>query len=294
MVESLTFSRKLFLALNYVIIGSLSILCLLPLIHVLAVSFSSSTAASTGAVKLWPIDFTIKSYQYVLRKEEFLRSFMVSLQRLSLGAGINMLLVVLTAYPLSKEIRALRLRTVYVWYFFITVLFGGGLIPTYIFVKTTGLMDTIWALIIPHAVPVFSVILLLNFFRGLPKDLEEAAFIDGAGHFATLWRLYVPLSLPALATLLLFSMVGHWNAWFDGLIYMNRPVNYPLQSYLQTIIIQNDLNAVNESDVKLLKELSDRTVKSAQIFLGALPILLVYPFLQKFFVKGIVLGSVKE
>ncbi len=294
MVESLSFSRKLFLVFNYVLIGLLSIICLLPLFHVLAVSFSSSAAASGGLVKLWPVGFTLKSYEYVLRKEEFMTSFMISFQRLALGTGINMILIILTAYPLSKEIRAFRKRTFYVWYFFITILFGGGLIPSYIIVKKTGLIDTIWALIIPHAVPVFSVILLLNFFRGLPKELEEAAFIDGAGHNSTLWRLYVPLSMPALATLLLFAMVGHWNSWFDGLIYMNRPENYPLQSYLQTIIIQNDLNAMNESDIQLLKDLSDRTVKSAQIFLGALPILLVYPFLQRFFVKGIVLGSVKE
>jgi putative aldouronate transport system permease protein len=161
-------------------------------------------------------------------------------------------------------------------------------------IKATGLLDTIWALVLPGAVPVFSVILLLNFFRGLPRELEEAAFIDGADHFTTLVRIYLPLSTPALATLLLLTMVGHWNSWFDGLIFMNSPEHYPLQSYLQTIVIQKDFSTLTELNSEALKEISDRTVKAAQIFMGALPVLVVYPFLQKYFMKGIVLGSVKE
>ncbi|TMY87285.1 carbohydrate ABC transporter permease, partial [Klebsiella pneumoniae] len=176
----------------------------------------------------------------------------------------------------------------------ITMLFHGGLIPLYMTVKYTGIMNTLWALVLPNAVPVFNVVLLLNFFRGLPKELEEAAFMDGAGHWTTLWRVMVPLSAPALATITLFATVGHWNAWFDGLIFMNSPDNYPLQSYLQTVVINRDLSLVSSSDLKALAEVSDRTAKAAQIFLGALPILLVYPFLQRFFMKGIVLGSVKE
>jgi len=138
------------------------------------------------------------------------------------------------------------------------------------------------------------LILLLNFFRGLPKELEEAAYMDGAGHWTTLWRIFVPLSTPVLATITLFATVHHWNSWFDGLIFMNSPMNYPLQSYLQTVVIQQDLSANTNVDLDSLAEISDRTAKAAQIFLGALPILLVYPFLQRFFVKGIVLGSVKE
>jgi putative aldouronate transport system permease protein len=204
-----------------------------------------------------------------------------------------MLMIILTAYPLSKETKALRLRTVYVWIFFITILFGGGLIPTYMVIQKTGLLNTIWALIIPNAVPVFSVVLLLNFFRGLPKELEESAFIDGAGHFTVLWKLFVPLSLPAIATLTLFSMVGHWNAWFDGIIYMNSPDKYPLQSYLQSVVIMQDLAVQSLTNDDLLKQISNKTFRAAQIFLGALPILLVYPFLQRFFMKGIILGSVK-
>jgi putative aldouronate transport system permease protein len=137
------------------------------------------------------------------------------------------------------------------------------------------------------------VILLLNFYRGLPKELEESAFMDGAGHWTTLWRIYVPLSTPALATIGLFTIVGHWNSWFDGLILMNSPDHYPLQSYLRTIIVGQDLTMLTSTDLTLLNELSERTVKTSQIFLGALPIIMVYPFLQRFFIKGIVMGSVK-
>lgn len=293
MVEDRTASRKLFHVFNYTFLTVLALLCLFPIIHVLAVSLSSSTAADSGQVKLWPVEFTTVAYQFVLRQDAFLNSLFVSVKRVLLGTTINMLLTVLTAYPLSKETKVFSMRTVYVWVFFITVLFGGGLIPTYMIVQKTGLLDTIWALILPNAVPVFNVILLLNFFRNLPKELEESALIDGAGHLTVMFRIFVPLSLPALATLTLFSMVGHWNAWFDGIIYMQSPDNYPLQSYLQTVVIMQDLNALANVRDDLIQQISNRTFKAAQIFLGALPILMVYPFLQKYFIKGIVLGSVK-
>lgn len=294
MVEQPTFGRRMFIAGNIVFLTALSLLCLLPVIHVLAVSFSSSMAVNAGTVGLKPVDFSLKAYEFVLQKEAFAKSFAKSVQRVLLGASLNMTMIVLAAYPLSKEAGALRYRTVYAWFFVLTILFNGGLVPSYLTVKMTGLLDTIWVLLIPTAVPVFSVVLLLNFFRGLPKELEEAAFIDGAGHLTTLLRIYIPLSMPAMAALSLFSVVMHWNSWFDGLIYMNRSENYPLQSYLQTFIIQQDMNAVTEKEVALMKELSDRSIKSAQIFLAMLPILFLYPFLQKYFMQGIVLGSVKE
>lgn len=272
----------------------LSLLCIFPLIHVLAVSFSANSAASAGLVSVLPIGFNLKSYEFVMQNVEFLRSVGVSAKRVLLGSVLQMLLIVITAYPLSMEVTRFRFRTVYAWYFLITVLFSGGLIPTFMVIKNLEMLDTIWALVIPASVPVFSVVLLLNFYRGLPKELEEAAFIDGASLLRTLFSIILPLSLPAIATLLLFSMVGHWNAWFDGLLYMNRPENYPLQSYLQTLIINNDFKATTAEELQMLKSISNRSVKAAQIFLGSLPILLVYPFLQKYFMKGIVVGSVKE
>ncbi len=285
--------RKVFILGNYTFLIFLSLLCLFPLIHVLAISFSSSSAAGVGLVKLWPVDFQLSSYRYILQKQEFIQSFVVTLQRVVLGFSINMLMTILCAYPLSKETSTFKYRTHYAWYFIITILFGGGLIPWYITVSETGLIDTIWGLVIPGAVPVFNVILMLNFFRGLPKEIEESAFMDGAGHWKVLWLMYIPLSLPSMATVSLFTLVGHWNAWFDGLILMNFPDKYPLSTYLQLMVINSDPMKMSAGDIYKFAEISDRTTRAAQIFLGALPILLVYPFLQKYFVKGIVLGSIK-
>lgn len=293
MVVKPTFSRKLFIISNYALLLAVSLLCLLPLIHILAISFSSSSAARAGLVKLWPVEFNVHAYEYVLQKQQFLQSLFISVKRALLGTSLNMLLIIMAAYPLSKEVSAFKMRTVYVWLFFLTILFGGGLIPTFMVVQSTGLINSIWALIIPGAVPVFSIILMLNFYRSLPKELEESAFIDGASHYTILWKIFVPLSVPAVATLTLFSIVGHWNAWFDGIIYMNTSDKYPLQSYLQTAVLQQDLSSLSTLDQKLLKEISNKTFGAAQLFLGTLPILLVYPFLQRFFISGIVLGSVK-
>jgi putative aldouronate transport system permease protein len=283
----------LFTIINTIFLVTAALLCIIPLIHVAAMSFSSNAAAAAGKVTLWPVEFTLNSYNYVARRPAFWNSMFVSVQRVVLGTGINLLLTIMIAYPLSKETREFKYRSIYTWVFFITMLFGGGLIPWYMVIKQMGLLDKIWALILPGAVPVFSVILLLNFFRQVPKELCEAAFIDGASHWRTLWKVYVPVSTPALATIALFAMVGHWNSWFDGLILMNKPQNYPLQSYIQTIVVQRTYSMMTREEIEELATISDKTLRSAQIFLGSLPIILVYPFLQKFFVKGIVLGSVK-
>lgn len=278
---------------NTIFLIVISFLCVLPLIHIIAVSFSSSAAASAGYVKLWPIDFTLASYQYTASRNEFWESMLVSLKRIGLGTPLSLLLTILVAYPLSKETKAFRFRSIYAWIFFVTMLFNGGLIPWYIAIKEYGLLDSIWALVLPGAVPVFSIVLLLNFFREIPKELEEAAVMDGASHWRIIWTIFVPISKPALATLALFSLVEHWNNWFDGLLLMGNPSNYPLQSYIQTIVIQQNLSNMSRDAMLNLALISDRTLKSSQIFLGSLPIILAYPFLQKYFVKGIVLGSVK-
>jgi putative aldouronate transport system permease protein len=283
----------LFTVINTAFLVSAAILCIIPLIHVAAMSFSSNAAAAAGKVTLWPVDFTLNAYRYVARRAQFWTSMYITVKRVVLGTGINLLLTIMIAYPLSKETNEFKYRTAYTWIFFITMLFGGGLIPWYMVIKQFGLLDKIWALVLPGAVPVFSVILLLNFFRQVPKELCEAALMDGAGHWKILWRVYVPVSTPALATIALFAMVGHWNSWFDGLILMNRPENYPLQSYIQTIVVQRSYSMMTREEIEELASISDKTLRAAQIFLGSLPIILIYPFLQKFFVKGIVLGSVK-
>ncbi len=290
-----TTGERVFAVFNTIFLLVLAFLCILPLVHVLSVSLSSSAAASAGEVALWPVGFSLKSYDFLVRKPQFVQSLVVTLQRVVLGVTVNMLLTILTAYPLSKEVKAFRFRTLYAWIFFITMLFGGGLIPTYMTVRATGLLDSVWALVLPMAVPVFNVILMLNFFRALPKELEESAFIDGAGHLRVLTRIYLPLSPAGIATIALFTVVFHWNEWFLGIIYMGDPAHYPLQSYLRTIVIAMNLFTQTHSteEWKLLAQVSDRTAKAAQIFLGALPVLCVYPFLQRYFTKGIVLGSVK-
>lgn len=293
MVQHHSWGRRVFLGCNYLFLTLVAFLCLFPLVQVLAVSLSSSSAASAGLVKLWPVDFTLEAYRYVAHKAEFARSLLVTVKRVALGATVNVFLTILLAYPLSKEAKDFNWRTLYVWLFVFTMLFHGGMIPSYILIKEIGLLDSIWALILPTAVPIFNVVLLLNFFRGLPKELIESSFIDGANHWSALWRIVVPVSLPALATITLFSVVFHWNAWFDGIIYMNSTEKYPLQSYMQTIIVARDLTNLSADDLTDLKHISDRTVKAAQIFLGALPILCLYPFLQRYFMSGIVMGSVK-
>lgn len=288
-----SFGRRLFIVCNYVFLAATAAACLLPLLNVLAISFSSSSAVAAGQVTLWPVDFSLKSYEFVIGKPEFGNAFLISVLRVVVGMPLNMLLTILIAYPLSKDRRQFRFRNAYAWYFVLTMLFSGGLIPWFMTIKMTGILDTFWALILPSAVPVFNVILLLNFFKSLPDEIEEAAEIDGAGRWQALWRIAVPLSAPAIATLTLFCIVTHWNSWFEGLILMNRPEHYPLQSYLQTVIVGRDMALMTAADVARWAEISDRTSKAAQVFVAMLPVLLVYPFLQKHFAEGIVMGSVK-
>jgi putative aldouronate transport system permease protein len=289
--------RRIFSIANHLFLAASALLCILPFVNVLALSFSSKQAASAGLVGLWPVKPTTVAYQYILGNNQFVRAFAVSLIRVLLGLAINLLMIVIAAYPLSRDARRFPARTFYIWYFVVTMLFSGGLIPFFLIVKKVGLIDSIWSLVLPGALPVYSAILVMNFFRSVPRELEESAYIDGAGHLVTLLRIYVPLSTAALATMALFSMVGHWNSWFDGLIFMNRVERYPLQTYLYTsvIISSERLNTLNKSpeEMVLIEQLSDRSIRASQIFVATFPILLVYPFLQRYFTKGIILGSVK-
>jgi len=291
MVESKTFGTRLANLLIHAILIVLALSCLLPFLNILAFSLSSPAAAEANQVAFWPIEFNLDAYRYVVGEVKFVKAFMVSLERVLLGVTLSILMTVLTAYPLSKESLQFKPRTFYVWFFVVTMLFGGGLVPMYMVIRSYGLLDSIWALVLPTAIQVFYITLMLNFFRGLPKELEESAFVDGAGHWTILFRIFLPLSMPGLATIGLFTLVTQWNSWFDGLLYMNKPMHYPLQTYLQTIVTNPDMSRV--TDVREVLNLSTRTVKTAQIIVAMLPILVVYPFLQRFFVKGIVLGSVK-
>ena len=257
-------------------------------------SFSTGAAAVANLVGLWPVGFNTKAYEFVATRVEFLRSLGVSFLRLGAALPLFMVFNCITAYALSKRERLFSWRTAYVWFLFITMLFNGGLIPTFFVVLKMGLINSFWSLLIPLLpTQVFNVILLLNFFRRVPVELEEAAFIDGAGHLQILWRINLPVSTAAIATISLFVLVFHWNEWFFGLIYLNDPRKFPLATYLRTILIDLTSVDLDYADEEFFKFISDENSKAAQIFIGMVPILLVYPFLQRYFTKGLVLGAVK-
>jgi len=295
MIQYKSVGRTIFNVINYTILISMSLICVLPFINMLAVSFSGSAAVTAGRVGFWPVDFTTKAYEFALANGKFFQALLVSLERVLLGVSVNIVLMILTAYPLSKTKERLAGRNIYMTFFVITMLINGGMIPTYLIIVKAKLIDSIWALILPGALPVYNMIILMNFIRGLPEELEEAARIDGAGPFRVLIQILLPVLKPALATVGLFCIVGHWNSWFDGIIYMNNPAKYPLQSYLQTLLqsFEQIMQKSGTDYTKLLSMMNARTGRAAQLFLGAIPIMMIYPFLQKYFTKGLVLGSVK-
>lgn len=284
---------KTFRVFNVIILSLVGASCLFPFLHILALSFSDNVATMSGEVTFLPVNFTTDAYQYVLEQSAFWRAFLITIERVLLGGGLGLLLTILLAYPLSKPSSRFRFRSAYVWFFFITMLFGGGLVPTYVLISGLQLRNTIWALVLPGAVNVYNILIMLNFYRQLPDELEEAAFMDGAGHFRTLLQVYIPCSIPAIATIALFTIVAHWNAWFDGLIYMSKAENYPLQSYLQTIVTKLDFQNMSSTELQRLNALNQRSIKSSQMIVAMVPILVLYPFLQKYFVTGMTLGSVK-
>ncbi len=291
-------SRKIFLVVNYIILTVLALICILPFVNLLAISFSAKSAVIANEVTLWPVGFSVNSYHFILKSSQFMKSLLISVERTVPGVILNTVLAVLTAYPLSKSVQEFRLRNYFSWFFVITILFNGGLIPTYLVVKYTGLLNSILSLILPGALNVFNMLVVMNYMRSLPKELEEAAYIDGAGHTQVLTKVVLPVCKPTIATIILFSFVSHWNSWFDGMIYMDTVDRYPLQSYLQTVIINTESffrNASNTSSeiANYVKLVNARTTSAAQLFLAITPILCIYPFLQRYFTTGLVMGSVK-
>lgn len=295
MKEYTTPARKAFLVFNYLFLTVTSLVCILPFIHLLAMSFSSSSAVAAGRVAFWPVEPTLAAYEFALKGGEFTRALWISIQRVVLGVAVNLVLMIITAYPLSKSKQKLAGRNIYMAFFVITMIINGGLIPTYILVVNLGLLNSIWSLILPGAVPVYNMIILMNFIRGLPEEIEEAALIDGAAPIVCLVRVLLPLLAPSLATVGLFSIVNHWNDWFSGIIYMQDSSRYPLQTYLQTLLrdFEEIIRLAQGDYSQIVSMMNARTGRAAQLFLGALPILLIYPLLQKHFTTGLVLGSVK-
>lgn len=283
----------------YTIVILLTLSSLIPIINVLALSLSSSQAAAANRVRFLPVDFTWAAYQRIIEDQQFWRSFGISVFRVVASLVINLFMIVTMAYPLSKSKKVFYSRRPFMGIMIFAMLFQGGMIPLYLVVRNLGLINSVWSLILPGAVPIGNIILVMNFFRGVPKSLEESAHLDGANPWQVLTRIYIPISLPSLATVSLFSIVGSWNDFMAGLIYMTRIENYPLMTYIQSLTInvaetlQQASNLTTEQLQNLLS-VSDQTFNAARIFVTIIPLLLIYPFLQKYFVKGIVVGAVKE
>ncbi|MDW7657364.1 MAG: carbohydrate ABC transporter permease [Bacillota bacterium] len=204
-----------------------------------------------------------------------------------------MTIMILMAYPLSKEKGEFRSRNIFMWMMVFTMLFSGGLIPTYMTIRSLNLIDSIWALVLPSSVSAGNTIILMRFFRNNPKEIEEAAIVDGAGAMRILLTIILPISLPAIATLSLFVIVYHWNDFFAGMIYINDPAKYPLQTYIRSLTVDINFDHLSVEEIEEQLKISSRTFNAAKIVVSMVPILCIYPFLQRYFVKGLVLGSVK-
>ncbi|GMQ63175.1 carbohydrate ABC transporter permease [Vallitalea maricola] len=297
MIQNRSIKARMRTLLIYIIVISLALLCLLPLWNIVAISFSSSAAVSANRVGLIPVQFTTAAYQKIMDDVQFWRSFGISVIRVIIALGLNILLIVLMAYPLSKTKREFRGRNIYIGLLIFAMLFNGGMIPTYLVVKKLGLLNSIWSLILPCAVPIFSVILVMNFFIGIPKSLEEAAIIDGAKPLQVLFKVYIPCAVPSIATVALFSIVGSWNDFYSGLIYITKIKNYPLMTYIQSLSVSiEELLRAGKSATALsnVMEVSNQNLNAAKIVVAVIPLLMIYPILQRYLITGIVMGSVKE
>lgn len=268
--------------------------CLLPIINTVAISFSGKSFVND--VVFWPKGFTMASYEKILEDQQFFRSFFNSVCKVVVGTAFNMILTMLMAYPLSKSDRIFPARGHYMRIIIFCMLFSGGTIPWYIVISSLGLIDTFWALVLPGAVNIGNTIIMMNFFKGLPSSLAESAAIDGASPMTTLFRIYVPLSTPSIATLSLFCIVGHWNDYFNGMILINNPEKIPLQTYIQSLVadISTKINTMTAEEIKAFSEISSLNFNAAKIVVAMIPVLVIYPILQRYFVTGLVMGAVKE
>ncbi len=289
-----TRAYSIFSFCNVIFMGILALTCLLPMIHVLAVSFSDAASAGANKVTFWPMGFNTAAYELVFRNAVFGRSFLISVIRTLVGTVISLLCTILVAYPLSKEKEELWGRNVLRWIFIIPMLINGGIVPGFILIRNLGLINSIWALILPGCVPSMYIVMMMNFFRGINAGLLDSARIDGADEFTILLRIMLPLSGASMATIVLFTMVNYWNEWFGGLIFMSERSMWPLQTLLQQMMKSMDMTGFSSSDITMLSKLSDRSFRSAEIIIATVPIMCVYPFMQRFFISGISLGSVKE
>lgn len=269
------------------------LICTLPFINVIAVSLSSKSAILRGDVSLWPVEFTTKAYDVIVQDSSMWRSLFYTVELTVIYTALAMVLTVLMAFPLTMK--RLKGRKFFTFFIVFTMYFSGGTIPIYLNVKDLGLLNTMWSLIWPGLLSTFNVIILKNFFSSLPYELNEAAYIDGANDFQILLRIYLPLSFSSLATLSLFYAVGKWNSFSDALYYITSRNLQPLQLKLYNLIKGSQAIevAVQEGSSNDLASSLSESIESATIIFATLPILVVYPFVQRYFVQGVTMGAVK-
>lgn len=274
---------------NYTVLALLGVITLYPLINVLAISFSSYAAYLKFPMMVYPIEFNFDAYKSIFTNPLIASSYLNTIFVAVVGTCVNLVMTVLTAYPLAKS--KVRGSRVFMFLIIFTMMFNGGTIPTYLVVRNLHLTDSLWALILPLAISTYNFVIVKNFFESIPDSLEESAKIDGAGHFQILLKIIVPLSTPVMATVTLFYAVANWNRFFEAVMYINSRSKWPLSILLREIITEN--NDIL-SDPSIAEQVFPKTMQCATIIMTILPIMLVYPFLQKYFMKGIMLGAVKE
>ncbi|MDY3280614.1 MAG: carbohydrate ABC transporter permease [Eubacteriales bacterium] len=286
-----TRGEKIFYAINYAFVTLVALTCLLPLIYEISLSFSSSRAISSGWVSFWPIEFCFDNYTLIFKGTPILRAFKNSVIITGVGTAFSMCATILAAYPLSKPYMYARKQMTMLCVF--TMLFGGGMIPTYLVIRDLGIIDTYWALWLPGLVSTYNMLVMRTFFTNISSELEDAARIDGCNEIRLLLQIFLPLSLPCIATIALFYAVGFWNMFQSVLIYINSTAKHNL-SVLVNNMIREQL--IITSDFIQAEDISTATpqgVQAAGIIVMIFPIMCVYPFLQRYFVKGVMLGSVK-
>ncbi|TNJ63884.1 carbohydrate ABC transporter permease [Paenibacillus hemerocallicola] len=271
----------------------LSLCTLYPFWHVLMYALSDPKLSMGGGVFLLPRGFSLVSFQMLLDSKGIYTAYWNSIVRLFLGTFVNLLFTMMLAYPLSLR-RFIGRNTITLMIFF-TMLFSGGMIPTYLLVKQLGLLDSIWALIIPGAISAWNLLIMKNYFQSIPPELEESASIDGASPSRVLFTIILPVSMPVMAAIALFYGVAHWNNYFDAILYINSQSNQVLQVFLRTMLNGSSLQQVQGADnfVSHIGMVTEESVKMATVIASVLPMLLIYPFLQKYYVKGVLIGSVK-
>ncbi len=287
-----TRGENLFNVCNICFLMGVVLVSLYPFIYTLTISLSTAAEANRTSLHLFPREISFAAYRMVLTTPEVGIGYINTLLRTILGTGLTLLLTCMCAYPLSRpQMPHRRLITFLVLF---TMIFDGGMVPAYLLVKNLNLINTIWALVLPMAVTAFNVIIVKNFFQQIPESLYEAARIDGASEFAILFRIFIPLSKPVLATVALWTGVMHWNQWFDALLFITDDRRQVLQIFLQRIVIEGSTAMIDMgmTDASVL-DYTPETVKAATVIVTILPIILLYPMVQKYFVKGIMLGGVK-